>query len=148
LSTSLHQSKGVPNGDGQREWHGADGGGAADLGPAAGTRLSVGVNRQKSVSSNVNRASHSLEAWRGLKMDFHPDAHACRLKLSLATMGFDTEMRCPWCESGRGQLQIEIPKKDRIFWVFLGPNFFNRRNFFVHFLGSIILLFCVVEGAT
>lgn len=26
--------------------------------------------------------------------DFHPDAHACRLKLSLVTM--DSKMECPW----------------------------------------------------
>lgn len=30
--------------------------------------------------------------------DFHPDAHACRLKLSVATVGLGAEstMRCPW----------------------------------------------------
>lgn len=29
--------------------------------------------------------------------DFHPDAHACRLKLSAVTVGFgDDAMECPW----------------------------------------------------
>ena len=29
--------------------------------------------------------------------DFHPDAHACRLKLSAVTVGLgDDSMKCPW----------------------------------------------------
>jgi len=30
--------------------------------------------------------------------DFHPDAHACRLKLSVVTVGLGAEstMKCPW----------------------------------------------------
>ena len=31
-----------------------------------------------------------------LQTDFHPDAHACRLKLSLAMMGDNSVMACPW----------------------------------------------------
>lgn len=42
--------------------------------------------------------------------DAHPDAHACRLRLSLATLGCQDAMPCPWalptelaaCPGGRG----------------------------------------------
>ena len=65
-----------------------------------------GFNTAHSVSilvdscvSDTALAPEERQIWqllRGCANDMHPDAVACRLKLSLATVGCEDTMRCPW----------------------------------------------------